>query len=107
MVSLMIPRLICQMLPKHQCTAALHASAVVNANPTPNGRVTCTLIPGDGVGPEIMDAAQEVLQSMGAKIDFEEMHLSEIHRGASRSLEDVMASVQRNKVCLERCNWDP
>ena len=65
-------------LPKLQCVAALHASAAVNANPTPNGRVTCTLIPGDGVGPEMMDSAQEVLQSMGAKIDFEEMHLSEV-----------------------------
>ena len=78
MVSLMIPRLMCQALPKLQCTAALHASAAVNANPTPNGRVTCTLIPGDGVGPEMMDSAQEVLQSMGAKIDFEEMCLSEV-----------------------------
>ena len=78
MVSLMIPRLMCQALPKLQCTSALHASAAVNGRPTPNGRVTCTLIPGDGVGPEMMDSAQEILQSMGAKIDFEEMYLSEV-----------------------------
>ena len=28
-----------------------------------------TLIPGDGVGPEIMDSTQEVLLQMGAKVD--------------------------------------
>ena len=37
-----------------------------------------TLIPGDGVGPEIMDSCQEVLQSMGAKIDFETIYFSEV-----------------------------
>ena len=44
----------------------------------PNNRVTVTLIPGDGVGPEIMDSCQEVLKSMGAKLDFEEMYFSEV-----------------------------
>ena len=63
-----------------------------------------TLIPGDGVGPEIMDSTQEVLLQMGAKvdissqivsalinlvlnsqIDFEEVYFSEVNRGASRS----------------------
>eukprot|EP00092_Neocalanus_flemingeri_P051736 GFUD01060285.1.p1 GENE.GFUD01060285.1~~GFUD01060285.1.p1 ORF type:complete len:386 (+),score=114.04 GFUD01060285.1:65-1222(+) len=67
----------------------------------PNDRVTCTLIPGDGVGPEIMDSCQEILQSMGAKIDFEEMYFSEINHGASRSLEDVMASIKKNSVALK------
>ena len=46
----------------------------------PNDRVAVTLIPGDGVGPEIMDSAQEVLQSMGAKLDFEEMYFSEVRK---------------------------
>ena len=45
-----------------------------------DGHVTCTLIPGDGVGPEIMDSVQEVLQSMGAKINFEEICLSEVQK---------------------------
>jgi len=67
----------------------------------PNDRVPVTLIPGDGVGPEIMDSCQEVLQSMGARIDFEEMYFSEINHGASRSLEDVMASVKKNNVALK------
>ena len=41
-------------------------------------RVTVTLIPGDGVGPEMMDSAQEVLQSMGARLDFEPIYFSEV-----------------------------
>ena len=34
----------------------------------PPGRVPVTLIPGDGVGPEIMDSTKEVLNRMGAKV---------------------------------------
>ena len=37
------------------------------------------MIPGDGVGPEIMDSVEEVLNSIGAPIDFETYHLSEVH----------------------------
>ena len=40
--------------------------------------VTVTLIPGDGVGPELMDSCQEVLQAMGARINFEEVFFSEV-----------------------------
>ena len=42
-------------------------------------RIKCTMIPGDGVGPEIMDSVEEVLNSIGAPIDFEVYHLSEVH----------------------------
>ena len=34
----------------------------------PPGRVPVTLIPGDGVGPVIMDSTKEVLNRMGAKV---------------------------------------
>ena len=42
------------------------------------GKYGVTMIPGDGVGPEIMDAVQTVVKSVGAPIDFEVMHLSEV-----------------------------
>jgi isocitrate dehydrogenase (NAD+) len=67
---------------------------------TTSGRVPVTLIPGDGVGPEIMDSTKEVLLQMGAKIDFEEVYFSEVNRGASSSLEEVTALVKKNKVAL-------
>ena len=52
-------------------------------------RVTVTLIPGDGVGPEMMDSAQEVLQSMGARLDFEPIYFSEV-----RNQNDLLTSPQ-------------
>jgi len=30
-----------------------------------------TLIPGDGIGPEVVNAAVEVIESAGAKLDWE------------------------------------
>ena len=41
-------------------------------------RIKCTMIPGDGVGPEMMDSVQDVLKAIGAPIDFEVHHLSEV-----------------------------
>ena len=70
-------RQVVSLVPQIQTTSALHASTAQTPR-SEDGRVTCTLIPGDGVGPEIMDSVQEVLQSMGAKINFEEMCLSEV-----------------------------
>ena len=49
-------------------------------------RVTVTLIPGDGVGPEMMDSCQEVLQSMGARLDFEPIYFSEVRKFERRRM---------------------
>ncbi len=43
-----------------------------------NFRYTVTMIPGDGVGPELMDSVQAVVKSAGAPVDFETFHLSEV-----------------------------
>ena len=40
--------------------------------------IPVTLIPGDGVGPELMDSVQLVFKSLGAPVTFETMHLSEV-----------------------------
>lgn len=64
----------------------------------------------------MMDSCQEVLQSMGARLDFEPIYFSEVRKfersrmtfyilqinhGASKSIDEVMASVTKNKVCLK------
>ncbi len=36
------------------------------------------MIPGDGVGPELMDSVQTLVKSLGAPVDFEIYHLSEV-----------------------------
>ena len=91
----MLARTVCRCLvPGVQAiqSSSLHLSppTPVHLSPPsagPSDRVPVTLIPGDGVGPEIMDSCQEVLQSMGAKIDFEEIYFSEVRLGRCRVFE--------------------
>ncbi|EDV94400.1 GH19869 [Drosophila grimshawi] len=77
-------------------SAALNAEGAYNAN-----RTTCTLIPGDGVGPELVYSLQEVFKAANVPVDFEAYFLSEINQVLSAKLEDVVASIQKNKVCIK------
>merc|ERR1711997_576405 len=63
--------------------------------------IPVTLIPGDGVGPELMDSVQSVFKSLGAPVTFETMHLSEVQHWNSSKIEDVMDSVKKNGICLK------
>jgi len=67
----------------------------------PEGRTKCTLIPGDGVGPEMCQSMQEVLEAAGAPIDFETFFLSDIQYSLSAKIEDVVKSVTANGICLK------
>ncbi|XP_055601668.1 isocitrate dehydrogenase [NAD] subunit beta, mitochondrial-like [Uranotaenia lowii] len=66
-----------------------------------DGRVTCTMIPGDGVGPELMYSVSEVFKAADVPVDFETLFLSEVNPTLSSPLEDVVRSINRNKVCLK------
>ena len=46
-------------------------------------KIKCTMIPGDGVGPELMDSVQAVLKQVGSPVEFETFHLSEVRRNNS------------------------
>lgn len=59
------------------------------------------MIPGDGVGPELMYSLQEVFKAAGVPIDFEPYFLSEINPVLSAKLEDVVASITKNKICIK------
>lgn len=76
-------------------------SAIVAPVSKPEGRTTCTLIPGDGVGPELLYSVQEVFKAAGAPVDFEQLFLSEVQPLMSVPLEDVANSVTRNGICLK------
>ncbi|XP_014251508.1 isocitrate dehydrogenase [NAD] subunit beta, mitochondrial-like [Cimex lectularius] len=67
----------------------------------PEGITKCTLIPGDGVGPELMYCVQEVFKAAGAPIEFEQFFFSEVHASMSAPIEDVAASINRNGICLK------
>jgi len=64
-------------------------------------KVKCTLVPGDGVGPELCASTREVLTALNAPIEFEELFLSEIHPSLSVPVEQVAESIQRNGICLK------
>lgn len=64
---------------------------------------TVTLIPGDGIGPSIAEAAVRVIGASGVKIEWERM---EAGLAAAEKYKDplpahVIESIQRNKVALK------
>ncbi|XP_047499435.1 isocitrate dehydrogenase [NAD] subunit beta, mitochondrial-like isoform X2 [Penaeus chinensis] len=67
----------------------------------PEGRTTATLIPGDGVGPELCQVVLDVFQNAGVPVDFEEHYLTELYARRSESLDDVVDSIKRNRLCLK------
>ncbi len=64
---------------------------------------TITLIPGDGIGPEVADATKRALQASGARITWE------VHNAGAEVAEqrgttlppEVLESIRRNKVALK------
>ncbi|HVB34775.1 MAG TPA: isocitrate/isopropylmalate dehydrogenase family protein [Patescibacteria group bacterium] len=61
-----------------------------------------TLIPGDGIGPEICRAAQEVLQAAGVAIDWDIVGMHEPGSAhVDRFLSEALASARRTRVTLK------
>ncbi len=64
---------------------------------------TITLIPGDGIGPEVTDAAVAILEASGAKLAWEEHDAGAAvaeKRGTTLP-DEVLASIRKNKVALK------
>lgn len=62
---------------------------------TPRG---VTLIPGDGIGPLVTNAVEQVMEAMHAPVYFEKY---EVHGDMRRVPEEVLDSIRKNKVCLK------
>lgn len=64
---------------------------------------TVTLIPGDGIGPEVTEAADEVIQASGVQIKWERVEAgNEAMKKHGTVLPDaVLDSVRKNKVALK------
>ncbi|MCS4541866.1 MAG: isocitrate/isopropylmalate dehydrogenase family protein [Euryarchaeota archaeon] len=62
-----------------------------------------TLIPGDGIGPEVTDAAVKVLEASGADIEFERVKAGEaaIKEYGTPLPDEVLQSIKKNKVALK------
>ncbi|XP_072475936.1 isocitrate dehydrogenase [NAD] subunit beta, mitochondrial isoform X2 [Notamacropus eugenii] len=65
------------------------------------GAFPVTMLPGDGVGPELMHAVKEVFKAASVPVEFQEHHLSEVQNMASEEkLEEVLSSMKENKVAI-------
>jgi isocitrate dehydrogenase (NAD+) len=62
-----------------------------------------TLIPGDGVGPELVDAARLAIEATGAPIDWDvqEAGLAVVEREGTPLPERVLASIRRTGIALK------
>uniref|UniRef100_A0A7N0RDJ9 Isopropylmalate dehydrogenase-like domain-containing protein n=1 Tax=Kalanchoe fedtschenkoi TaxID=63787 RepID=A0A7N0RDJ9_KALFE len=60
---------------------------------------TVTLIPGDGIGPLVTGAVEQVMDAMHAPIYFEKF--DDVHGDMKKVPEHVIESIKRNKVCLK------
>ncbi len=62
-----------------------------------------TLIPGDGVGPEITEATRRVLEATGVRFDWEVIHAgaSVMEEYGTPLPDHVLASIRENKVALK------
>jgi isocitrate dehydrogenase (NAD+) len=67
------------------------------------GRHRVTLIRGDGVGPEVIDAAVRCIEATGVDIEWEEMEAGEraITKYGTPLPEETLRSIERNRVALK------
>lgn len=66
-------------------------------------KYTITLIPGDGIGPEVVKATTEVIKAAGLEIDWEVVNAGkEIYEKTNELIPDsVYSSIEKNKLVLK------
>ena len=69
----------------------------------PDMAQTVTLIPGDGIGPELAEATRRVLDASGVKLDWEVVDAGEavMAKEGTPLPQSVLDSILRNKVALK------
>ena len=62
-----------------------------------------TLIPGDGIGPEVAQATKRCIEATGVKIEWEEFLAGEgaIKKFGTPLPDEILASIKKNKVALK------
>ncbi|XP_077991904.1 isocitrate dehydrogenase [NAD] subunit beta, mitochondrial-like [Glandiceps talaboti] len=86
---------------RHFCSSPVLTQLSVNEPVSkPDGVKRVTLIPGDGVGPELVNSVREVFKHSGVPVEFDELFVSEV-QGQSASLEEIVDSFEKNNVGLK------
>lgn len=62
-----------------------------------------TLIPGDGIGPAIVDASVQVIEAAGVKVDWDTQlaGMAAVEECATPLPEETLESIRRSRVCLK------
>jgi isocitrate dehydrogenase (NAD+) len=62
-----------------------------------------TLIPGDGIGPEVIDAARKCIEATGVPIEWEEVEAGAkaLEKYGTPLPDEVLRSIRKNKVALK------
>ncbi|KAG2141762.1 uncharacterized protein EDB93DRAFT_1294067 [Suillus bovinus] len=67
-----------------------------------NGKYTVTLIPGDGIGPEISESVKDIYAAAKVPIEWEEVSVTPVLKGGKTVIPDVaINSVKKNTVALK------
>ena len=64
---------------------------------------TVTLLPGDGIGPEVTNAMRMCVDATGVKINWEVQEVGEIsmQRHGKPLTDEVLESIRRNKTAIK------
>lgn len=63
------------------------------------GRFTVTMIPGDGIGPEMMGYVRNIFRYAGVPVDFEEVQITK--DSTEEEFEKALICIKRNGVALK------
>ncbi|TXG59895.1 hypothetical protein EZV62_014468 [Acer yangbiense] len=83
-----------------QCSRFLIPTRSVTYMPRPGDGAprTVTLLPGDGIGPLVTGAVEQVMEAMHAPLYFEKY---DVHGDMKKVPQEVIDSIKKNKVCLK------
>jgi isocitrate dehydrogenase (NAD+) len=66
------------------------------------GRHHVTMLPGSGIGPELMNYVREIFRIAGVPVDFEIINIDAQHDSHDdEDLETAITSIKRNGVCIK------
>ncbi len=85
---------------------SVRATAILSAVKGKGGSLvarTVTLIPGDGIGPDVTNSVQEVIDALGVDIEWEIAEAGEtvMEEKGTPLPEDVLESIRRNKIAIK------
>ncbi|KAI1302161.1 NAD-dependent isocitrate dehydrogenase [Mortierella claussenii] len=82
--------------------AASTMPGAFNAKKNANGNYTVTLIPGDGIGPEISESVVKIYKAAGVPIEWEPVSVTPILKNGKVAIPDeALHSVKKNTVALK------